>query len=59
MESEVICFCKGVTLEDIKRIVFLGAETVEDAENMLGCGTVCGECRSRVQGAIDYFIQEL
>lgn len=42
--NRVICPCQGIEIEDIKKAVDAGAETVDDVMEATGAGTICGAC---------------
>ena len=54
MEDDVICYCYGITREDIVEAIRNGAKTLEDIQNATGAGTACGLCN----GAIEHILEE-
>ncbi|MBR6816105.1 MAG: (2Fe-2S)-binding protein [Clostridia bacterium] len=51
-EDILVCDCKQIYLQDIKHALFQleNIQNIEHAvrgvQELLGCGTVCGKCRS-------------
>ena len=54
MKGEVICYCYGITKEEIVDAIKNGATTLEEIQDITGAGTACGRCN----GAIENILKE-
>lgn len=52
LDDDEICTCIGVTEVQIKRVVRTYAPDLEQLQEMLGCGTVCGSCMDEVEDLV-------
>ena len=43
-DAKEVCFCKGVTIKDIKTAIANGANCFEDVQDATEIGTGCGGC---------------
>ena len=48
----IVCFCRGLSESDLRRVVATGAWTVEDVSAVCGAGTDCGACREVVEDVV-------
>ncbi len=49
MENKIICFCKGVSYQQIVDAVNnKGAKVQEDIERITGASSGCGRCKRKV-----------
>ncbi len=48
----IVCFCRGLSESDLRRVVASGAWTVEDVSAACGAGTDCGACRDVVEDVV-------
>lgn len=51
--NRVICSCQGIDVEDIKKAVEAGAETVDDVMEATGAGTICGACIDEIAEVVE------
>ena len=52
MEDEVICYCYGITKQDIIDAIKAGATTLEDIQDATGAGTACGRCNGAIESIL-------
>ena len=48
----IVCFCRGLSESDLRRVVATGAWTVEEVTAVCGAGSDCGACQSVVQDVV-------
>lgn len=48
----VVCLCKKVTSEDVKKAIADGATTVEQVIDCTCAGTCCGTCIDTIKKAV-------
>lgn len=48
-DDHVICYCKNITVGDIKTAIKEGATTLEAIEEATGAGTICGQCNEEIE----------
>lgn len=53
MKENILCLCRGVTEEDIRRAAENGAETLEEVCAATGCCMRCGACEREIQDFLD------
>ncbi|MBS5115306.1 MAG: (2Fe-2S)-binding protein [Erysipelotrichaceae bacterium] len=51
--NETVCFCLGVTKQDIKEAIDAGATTLEAIQEKTGAGTACGGCISKIEEILE------
>jgi NAD(P)H-nitrite reductase large subunit len=59
MERQLICFCHGVTEEEIRQSIRNGAHTVEAVQAATQASTGCGGCFSEVERILADELQKL
>ncbi|HXF57709.1 MAG TPA: (2Fe-2S)-binding protein [Actinomycetota bacterium] len=47
-----VCLCRGVSDRAVLEAIRRGAATVDDVGRLTGAGTVCGGCRSAIEGLL-------
>ena len=52
MKDEVICYCYGITKEEIVEAIKNGATTLEEIQDITGAGTACGRCNSAIENIL-------
>jgi bacterioferritin-associated ferredoxin len=48
----IVCFCRGLSENDLRAVVRGGAWTVDDVSATCGAGTDCGACRVVVEDVV-------
>jgi bacterioferritin-associated ferredoxin len=48
----IVCFCRGLSEGDLRRVVAAGAWTFEAVTAACGAGTDCGACQSVVEDVV-------
>ncbi len=57
-ESEIICTCLNVTIEDIKMEVLEGVKDFKGLQERTKVGTGCGKCIERVKIVMNEFVEK-
>ena len=52
MNNETICYCYGITKQDIIDAIKDGAKTLEDIQDKTGAGTACGRCNDAIENIL-------
>lgn len=55
----VVCLCRGVRCNEVRRVIRAGAHTVEAVGAACGAGTDCGGCRGTVDDLLDEELEAL
>jgi len=48
-DDDIVCYCTGLTVKDIRAAIEAGATTVEAIGKATGAGTHCGGCAKDAQ----------
>lgn len=51
-KEKVLCFCKRVTKEDVRKAVLAGADGYKKVQKATGAGSKCGKCEEDVRKAV-------
>lgn len=54
--AETVCQCMNVTDLELEEAVRAGARTYEELQHATKCGTVCGQCRPRIEELLHQYI---
>ena len=50
---EIICFCYGITREEIVQAVLQGADSIEKIREKTKANTGCGGCQNEVEAILE------
>ncbi|MGL5753181.1 MAG: (2Fe-2S)-binding protein [Paraclostridium sp.] len=51
--NDKVCYCKNVTVQDIKDAIDNGATTVNEVKEVTGAATACTKCISTVKEVVE------
>lgn len=52
MSNKIVCLCKNISADAIRKAINDGADTVEKVGQVTGAGTVCGACKNIIEDMI-------
>ncbi len=56
-DTNYVCVCCRVTMDQVKDAVKSGAKTFEEVQKITGCSQGCGRCKDGIVRLVNYLVQ--